>query len=151
MTDILIKEGFIATMNKKRHIYPKGSVYIEDNQIIEVGKEITVPRSPEYVIDAAHKVVLPGFVNAHSHLQQYFRGIYELIGDFYTVNLPLEMYRQPEDMETLGLASCAEFIYGGSTTSMLIYTYPEGYAKAIEQAGNRTILAADIEHVELNR
>jgi len=151
MTDILIKNGFIATMDIKRRIYPKGSMYIEDNRIIEVGKDIDVPQSPEYEIDATHKVVLPGFVNAHSHLQQYFRGVYELMGEFYTVNLPLEMYRQPEDMETLGLASCAEFIYGGSTTSMLIYTYPDGYAKAIKMAGNRTILAADIEHVDLNK
>ncbi len=53
-------------------------------------------------------------------------------------------------MKTLGLASCAEFIYGGCTTSMLIYTYPDGYARAIEHAGNRTILAADIEQVDLN-
>lgn len=149
MADILIKNGFIATMDRERRVYRRGSLYIADGRIVSLGKEIEVPRSPEHVIDAEHKVVLPGFVNVHAHLQQYFRGVYELIGDFYAVNLPLEGYRRPEDMEYLGLASCAELIYGGSTTTTIIYTYPDGFARAVERAGNRAILAADIEEVDL--
>jgi len=147
--DILIKNGFIATMDKERRVYPRGSLYITDDRIVEVGEDVDAPRSPEYVLDAEHKVVLPGFVNAHAHLQQYFRGVYELIGDFYQVNLPLEGYRRPEDMEYLGLASCAELIWGGSTTAMVIYTYPDGFARAVEEAGNRVVLGADIEEVDL--
>lgn len=91
-------------------------------------KNVQTPRSPEIVIDAKHKVIMPGFVNVHSHLQQYFRGVYELMGDFYNTNLPLEGYRRPEDMGWLGDASCAEFIRGGCTTSMVIYTYIDGFA-----------------------
>lgn len=151
LTDILIRNGFIATMDAKRTVFPRGSLYISDGLIECVGKEVDAPRSPEYVIDAEHKVVLPGFVNAHTHLQQYFRGVYELIGDFYEVNLPLEGYRHPEDMEHLGLASCAELIYGGSTTSTVIYTYPDGFARAVEAAGNRVIFGADIEEVDLDK
>ncbi len=151
MTDILIKNGFIATMDKLRHIYKKGEVYIEDDRIVEVGEKVKAPRSPEYTIDAKNKVVLPGFVNAHTHLQQYFRGVYELMGDFFETNLPLEGYRREEQMETLGAASCAELIYGGCTTSMLIYTYPDGWAKAVNDAGNRCIIAGDIEHVDLEK
>jgi 5-methylthioadenosine/S-adenosylhomocysteine deaminase len=138
-------------MDRERNVYQKGSLYISDGRIISVGEKIETPKSPELVLDAEHKVVLPGFVNTHAHLQQYFRGVYELIGDFYTVNLPLEGYRHPDDMEYLGLASCAELIYGGSTTSTVIYTYPDGFARAVEKAGNRVILSADIEEVNLNR
>jgi 5-methylthioadenosine/S-adenosylhomocysteine deaminase len=151
LTDILIKNGFIATMDRERNVYRKGSMYISDGRIVSVGKQVEAPKSPELVLDAEHKVVLPGFVNTHAHLQQYFRGVYELIGDFYAVNLPLEGYRQPEDMDHLGLASCAELIYGGSTTSTVIYTYPDGFARSVEKAGNRVILSADIEEVDLNR
>ena len=151
MGDILIKDGFVATMDRDRTVYRKGSVYIDDGGIVGVGKKVDAPRSPEYALDARNKVVMPGFVNVHAHLQQYFRGVYELIGDFYKVNLPLEGYRRPEDMEWLGLASCAEFIHGGSTTAMLIYTYPDGFAKSVEEAGNRMIMGADIEEVDLNR
>ena len=151
MGDILIKDGFIATMDRDRTVYKSGDLYIDDGKIVSIGKDVEAPRSPEYTMDARNQVVMPGFVNVHTHLQQYFRGVYELIGDFYKVNLPLEGYRRPEDMEWLGLASCAEFIHGGSTTAMLIYTYPDGFAKAVEEAGNRMIMGADIEEVDLNR
>ena len=148
--DILIKNGFIVTMNKEKTILPNGDIHIVDDKIVEIGENLKVP-DPEYTIDAKHHLVMPGFVNAHSHLQQYFRGVYELMGDFFETNLPLEGYRRPEQMETLGLASCAEFIYGGCTTSMMVYTYPDGYAKAINEAGNRCIIAGDVEHVDLEK
>ena len=147
---ILIKNGFVLTMDAKRSVYPQGQVLIQNGKIVEVGERLRTQTKPELTIDATRKIVMPGFVNAHAHLQQYFRGVYELIGDFYKVNLPLEGYRTPEDMDTLGAASCAELIYGGCTTSLIIYTYPHGFAKAVAKAGNRCILAADIEQVDLN-
>jgi len=149
MGEILIENGYIATMDKDRRIFRKGSLLVEADRIVEIGDKIVAPRSPEHVIDAQRKVVLPGFVNAHCHLQQYFRGVYELIGEFYKVNLPLEGYRRPEDMEWLGAASCAEFIHGGCTTAMVIYTYPDGFARSVADAGFRAILGADIEEVDL--
>ena len=150
-TKMLIENGFIATMDGERRVYRRGSVYIEEDRIVEVGETVSSTIRPEYVVDAENKVVLPGFINTHSHLQQYFRGTYELIGDFYKVNLPLEGYRSPDDMEQLGLASCAEFLFGGCTTALVVYTYPDGFARACEKAGNRVILAADIEEVDLDR
>jgi len=149
MGEILIENGYIATMDEDRRIIREGSLLVEEDRITEIGDNVSAPRNPEHVIDARGKVVLPGFVNVHSHLQQYFRGVYELIGEFYKVNLPLEGYRRPEDMEWLGAASCAEFIHGGSTTAMVIYTYPDGFAKSVEEAGFRAILGADIEEVDL--
>jgi 5-methylthioadenosine/S-adenosylhomocysteine deaminase len=151
MPDILIKNGFVATMDRDMHVYPNGEVYIDSDRIVDVGKKVDTPRSPEYVIDARNKVVMPGFVNTHTHLQQYFRGVYELMGDFFETNLPLEGYRREEQMETLGAASCGELIYGGCTSSMLIYTYPDGWARSVEEAGNRCIIAGDIEHVDLEK
>lgn len=130
MGEILIENGYIATMNKNRTVYKEGSILIEDDLITDIGDNVRPSRSPEQVIDAHHKVILPGFVNAHSHLLQYFRGVYELIGDFYKVNLPLEGYRRPEDMDWLGPASCAEYIHAGCTTAMVVYTYPHGFAES---------------------
>ena len=149
-SEILIKNGYIVTMDENRKVLPNGDVLIVDDKIIEIGENLKVP-DPEYTVDAKHHMVMPGFVNSHTHLQQYFRGVYDLMGDFFGTNLPLEGYRQIGQMKTLGLASAAEFIYGGSTTSMLIYTYSDGYAKAVEEAGNRCILAGDVEHVDLHR
>jgi 5-methylthioadenosine/S-adenosylhomocysteine deaminase len=149
MGETLIENAYIATMDGEGTVYREGSLLIEDGVITDIGPHVRLPRSPEHVIDARHMVALPGFVNAHSHLQQYFRGVYELIGDFYKVNLPLEGYRQPEDMEWLGTASCAEFIHSGCTTAMVVYTYPDGFAESVREAGFRAILGADIEEVDL--
>jgi 5-methylthioadenosine/S-adenosylhomocysteine deaminase len=151
MGETLIENAYIATMDEDGTVYREGSILIEDDVITEIGPSVMPPRSPEHVIDARHMVALPGFVNAHSHLQQYFRGVYELIGDFYKVNLPLEGYRRPDDMEWLGAASCAEFIHAGCTTAMVVYTYPDGFAESIQEAGFRAILGADIEEVDLVR
>jgi 5-methylthioadenosine/S-adenosylhomocysteine deaminase len=151
MPDVLIRNGLIATMDRSKTVYRRGEVYIRDGRIAALGPRVDAPEFPAEVIDAENHVVLPGFVNTHAHLQQYFRGLYELIGEFYDVNLPLEGYRRPEDMETLGLASAAEFIHGGCTTALVIYTYPDGFASAVEKAGNRAMLAADIEEVNLAR
>jgi 5-methylthioadenosine/S-adenosylhomocysteine deaminase len=87
MTEILIKNGFIVTMDKERKVYPKG----------RIGKNIEKTRSPEYVIDAENKLVMPGFVNIHTHMWQEFRGIFEVIGG-PEVNMPSILYRSPDDM-----------------------------------------------------
>jgi 5-methylthioadenosine/S-adenosylhomocysteine deaminase len=137
-------------MDEKRTVLRNCDIHIVGDYIQEIGKNLVTP-DPEYIINGKHHLIMPGFVNAHSHLQQYFRGVYELIGDFFETNLPLEGYRRPEQMNTLGLASCAEFIYAGCTTSMLVYTYPDGYAKSVNAAGNRCLLAGDIEHVNLEK
>ena len=149
MGETLIQNAYIATMDKNQTIHRESSILIEDDVITDLGPDVRPPRSPEHTIDARHMVVLPGFINAHSHLQQYFRGVYELIGDFYKVNLPLEGYRRPEDMEWLGAASCAEFIHAGCTTAMVVYTYPDGFAESVQEADFRAILGADIEEVDL--
>jgi cytosine/adenosine deaminase-related metal-dependent hydrolase len=88
---ILIKNGFIVTMDKDKKILPNGDVHIVDDKIVEIGENLKVP-DPEYTVDAKHHLVMPGFVNSHSHLQQYFRGVYELMGDFFETNLPLEVH-----------------------------------------------------------
>ena len=143
--------SFSATMDGNRTVYRRGDLYVEKDRIAALGTDLTPPPNLSNVIDARNKVVLPGFVNCHAHLQQYFRGVYELIGEFFSVNLPLEGYRRPDDMEKLGLASCAEFIYGGCTTTMLLYTYPYEFADAAEKTGLRAILGADIEEVSLEK
>ena len=43
--EILIENGFIATMGADRRVYRRGSVYIEDDRLVQVGKtvELTCP------------------------------------------------------------------------------------------------------------
>ncbi len=65
MSDIIIKNaGYIIDNSLK--IYKNSSIIIEDNIITEIGKKTTLP-APEYEIDAKWKLVVPAFINAHTH------------------------------------------------------------------------------------
>lgn len=47
--------------------FEKGTVLVEGGRIAAVGRDISIPAGTE-VIDASGKVVLPGLIDAHSHL-----------------------------------------------------------------------------------
>ncbi len=72
MGTLLVKNGLIMTMDSERRIIEKGAVVIENDRIISVGKakDVLKEHKPEFVIDAHNKVVIPGFVDTHSHLYQ---------------------------------------------------------------------------------
>ncbi len=65
---ILIKGAYIVTANDKNEIIKGGDVYIDDGQIVEVGKGIK--ERAEHVIDGKDKLVMPGLINTHVHLAQ---------------------------------------------------------------------------------
>ncbi|MFW9959211.1 MAG: amidohydrolase, partial [Candidatus Odinarchaeota archaeon] len=68
---ILIKNGYVLTLNPKRQIIRDGAIYIKDNVIIDVGKtEALKTHRADIIIDAKNKIVLPGLVDTHVHLSQ---------------------------------------------------------------------------------
>jgi len=66
----LIKGGFVVTVTGESFI---GDVLIEDGKIAKVGKNIKSKNAE--VIDATGKYVLPGFIDAHSHVALFEEGI----------------------------------------------------------------------------
>lgn len=68
---LLVKNGYILTMNPRREIIQDGAVYIEGQKIIEVGKsEALKERKAEVEIDARNMIVMPGLIDTHVHLAQ---------------------------------------------------------------------------------
>lgn len=65
---ICIKNGLIYTMNEE--IIENGSIFIKDGKIAAVGKDLEVPADAE-VIDAAGRMITPGFIDAHCHLGMF--------------------------------------------------------------------------------
>ncbi|CAL8070087.1 unnamed protein product [Calicophoron daubneyi] len=59
-----------------------GDIYIEDGTIRQIGSQLTIPGGVR-VIDAGGKMVIPGGVDAHTHLQMPFMGTVSS-DDFYT-------------------------------------------------------------------
>lgn len=61
---LFIKNGTINTITNGT---VKGDILIENGKIIEIGNNIVVPLDAE-IIDAQGNLVLPGFIDAHTHL-----------------------------------------------------------------------------------
>ncbi len=79
MSSILIENAAILTMNPAGDIHWPGWMLVVGDQIEAVGAGETPPEvraRANRVIDATHMAVLPGLVNAHTHLSQTFmRGL----------------------------------------------------------------------------
>ena len=77
---IVIQNANIITMDSEQHIYPCASVVIEKNRIKELSeKNDSLVRYPEAeIIDAKGMLLLPGLINAHTHI---FQILYKGLGD----------------------------------------------------------------------
>lgn len=62
---LAITNGFIITVSGED--IERGTILIENGKIKAVGRDIAIPEVAE-VIDAAGKVVTPGFIDAHCHV-----------------------------------------------------------------------------------
>jgi 5-methylthioadenosine/S-adenosylhomocysteine deaminase len=66
--DLLIRGGLSVTMNPDRQVWRRGYIAVRDGTIVAVGDDATCHYAARETVDAADRVVLPGFVNAHTHL-----------------------------------------------------------------------------------
>lgn len=75
---ILIGNGRLITRDKTNPYIENGAILIEDTKIKEIGQYLVLKekyKDVEY-IDAAGKVIMPGFINAHNHIYSAFaRGL----------------------------------------------------------------------------
>jgi imidazolonepropionase len=64
-TPLVVRNARVVTMTS-RGVLERASVLVEDGRIVAVGEGFTVPEDAS-VIEAAGRVCLPGFVDAHTH------------------------------------------------------------------------------------
>ncbi len=75
---VLIENATVVTMNGRDEILRPGWIDIRDGAIAAVSSTPLPPQGADRRIDGRGKVVMPGLVNAHTHLFQVFiRGVYE--------------------------------------------------------------------------
>ncbi len=67
MSTLLIRNGTVVTLGENNRVIEDGAVLIENDRIKKVGKSRDFGGSYDAVINAANKVVLPGFINTHMH------------------------------------------------------------------------------------
>ena len=118
-------------------------IYIEGNEIRRVAPSLSL--SADRQIDAAHKAVIPGLVNGHTHAAMtLFRGF----GDDMPLKPWLEEKIWPneaklthEDVYWGVKLACLEMIKSGTTTFSDMYMHFGAIAEATEEMGIRGILS----------
>lgn len=150
MSQILLKNGYVLTMNEDNQIYDGGSILIENDKIKAVGKvDDKLISSDAEIVDLNGKYVLPGFVNTHVHTsQQISRGVGDDV-DFQTWlhkrMFPFESNLTEQDSYVSTLMTCLELIKSGVTS----FAEPggqfvSGMARGVSEAGIRGKLAKSV-------
>lgn len=118
MIDLLIKNGTIVTMDSSRNVYENGSIAVNEGQIVDVG--VNLDYEARKVIDVINSVVLPGLVNAHSHVYQaLIEGIgYDMHFDPWNWRFlfPVASKIAPNHAEASAELAALEMIKTGTTT-----------------------------------
>ncbi|MHA1484457.1 MAG: amidohydrolase family protein [Candidatus Thorarchaeota archaeon] len=147
---LLVKNGYILTLNPRREIIRDGSIYIEDQKIISVGKsEALKGHKADVEIDARNMIVMPGLIDTHVHLAQaLIRGCADdvaLVDWLKNYVWVLQGNFTHDDGRVSAELCMAEMIKTGTTAFVecMIHTRYgfDGIAKALEQAGMRGALS----------
>ncbi|MFT3893838.1 MAG: amidohydrolase [Anaerolineales bacterium] len=149
--NLLFTNAHVLTMDEKWNQYNPGAVAITGDSIIAVGLEEDIKKefSGSEVIDCQGKVLMPGMVNAHTHVPMtMLRGI----ADDLRLDVWLQGYMWPVEREfvspefvALGTSiACAELIRSGVTTFNDMYFFEDAVATATAEAGMRAVCGQSI-------
>lgn len=152
----LIRGGIILSMDEAVGDFERGDILLEGSRIVEIGAAIDA--GDAIVVDAAGKIVMPGFIDTHHHqFETALRGQLAnaiLINDgrpssannyYETVLQTASMAYTPEDVYINELFGALSQLDAGVTTVMdvsQIHHTPEhsdAVIKALEDSGRRSV------------
>jgi cytosine/adenosine deaminase-related metal-dependent hydrolase len=142
LSSILIKDARnIITMDDRRTRIPGGSIYIEGQEIKAVGRDLAAyAPAADLVIDGRDRVVFPGLVNCHHHLNQVLtrnvplaqdRALFDWLVTLYAV----WQHLQPGDLYAGAQAGLGELLKTGCTTAAdHFYAFPRESRNLLDEA-----------------
>lgn len=139
---ILIKNGIILTLEGKEFF--TGDLAVKGSRIFYVGKSKKWDIEFDTVIDGSNFIVMPGFVNTHTHLAMVLmRGItddIELHKWLNEVIFPIEGKLTKDDVYFGSLLASIESIKSGVTTVADFYFHMDAVFNAVKETGIRANL-----------
>ena len=148
--DILLRNGIVVTMNGNYDVFEDGAVAIRDDSIVAVGPaaEIAGAYRAREEIDCAGNVIMPGLVNAHTHIPMtLMRGLNDdlRLDVWLGYLMPVEReFVTPEFVKLGARVACAEMIRSGVTTFADMFYYEEAIAEQVAEIGMRALLGQTI-------
>jgi 5-methylthioadenosine/S-adenosylhomocysteine deaminase len=139
--------GTVLTMDSARSIIDDGAIVVAHDTILAVGTraDIEARYQAAQTINARGKLVLPGFINGHTHVPMtLFRGLHDdvTLNDWlYKYIFPAEAKNVTEDFVRWGTRlAAAEQIRSGITTFADMYYFEDAIAEETKKAGMRGVL-----------
>jgi 5-methylthioadenosine/S-adenosylhomocysteine deaminase len=144
---ILLKGGIVLSLDRQVGDFAQTDVLIEDGKIREIRPDIA---ADAVVIDAGNRILIPGFVDTHSHSYQ---GLLRtslpngLVDPDYNrdVQNNLTLHYSPDDVYAGVLTTALGFIEMGTTTiidlSQISHTgeHSDACIRALQEAGIRAV------------
>jgi 5-methylthioadenosine/S-adenosylhomocysteine deaminase len=139
--DVLIRHGYVITMNADRTVYADGAVAVAGREIVMAGpdREVTARFRGRQTIDARGGPVHPGFVDAHWHnCNETTRGVFPDVAttkDYYQYYAAWYDLMSPADEHASAQLSGLEMLRNGVTCFMEPGTAFDTYAVAQAATG----------------
>lgn len=144
--DLILKNAIVVTMDEKFHIFEPGALAVNGDQIIAVGQEddLLAAYDANETIDCGAKVLLPGLINAHTHVPMtLIRGLADdLRLDVWLLGYMMPVEREfvsPEFVRLGTKLACAEMIKSGVTCFADMYYFEDDIAEATAEVGMRAL------------
>jgi len=150
--NLLIKGGRVLTSDGDPHLPPVQDILVKDGKIAEIGDNLGADAGGIEIIEAADRLVIPGFINAHYHSHDTLaKGTME--------ETPLETWRllalppaypkrSREEIKARTLLGALECLRSGMTTVQdMVTLYPfdpehlDVVVEAYEEIGVRAVVA----------
>ena len=155
---IVLRDGFVVTMDAALGDLPRADVLIEDDKIAAVGPDLDVGDAE--VIDAEGSIVIPGFVDTHRHTwEAAIRGSAPdaTLADYFVEILDtFAPHYRAEDVYNSNLAGALDCLNAGITTlvdwSHINNTpdHPDAAITALKETGIRAQYAYGSANTSLN-
>ncbi|MEP0761541.1 MAG: amidohydrolase, partial [Chloroflexota bacterium] len=99
--DTLLTGGTVLTLNERLDCYAPGAVAVQGDSILAAGpEEIVCARySADSVVDCRGQIVMPGLVNAHTHMPM---SLLRAMADDLRLDVWLMGYMMPVEREFVG-------------------------------------------------
>lgn len=143
--DLLIRGGIVVTVDSQARVFEQGAVAVRGPDIVAVGPLDVVRAQVEAgaELDATGMAVLPGLVNAHTHLAMtIFRGLADdapLDRWLEKIWMMEKTFATAENVRVGCLLAFAELIRSGTTTAADMYWHRDVATELARQVGMRLV------------